>query len=139
MTHEVMPHRHKLKVRFYELDPYGHLNHSVFVQYFETSRIELLEKADVSLNVYADIGYHFVVTRIETSFIRPVKAGDILTIETELLQLRPASLIWNQKMLRGAETVAHQKLRNAITDLQGKPLRVPKDVTKKLLPFAALQ
>lgn len=134
-----MPHRHQLKVRFYELDPYGHLNHSVFVQYFETSRIELLEEAGVSLSVYADIGYHFVVTHIETSFIRPVKAGDILTIETELLQLRPASLIWNQRMLRNVEIVAYQELRNAVIDSQGKPVKVPEDVTERLLSFMALQ
>ena len=44
------PHRHPVKVRFYELDPYGHLNHSVYVQLFETGRIELLDEAGLGLH-----------------------------------------------------------------------------------------
>ncbi len=43
-----MPHRHEVKVRFYELDPYGHLNHSSYIQLFETGRIEMLEEAGVA-------------------------------------------------------------------------------------------
>ena len=42
-------HRIDLKVRFYELDPYGHLNHSAYVQFFETGRVELLEDAGLGL------------------------------------------------------------------------------------------
>ena len=45
-----MPHRHEVKVRFYELDPYGHLNHSAYIQLFETGRIEMLEQAGVALH-----------------------------------------------------------------------------------------
>ena len=62
-----MPHRHPVKVRFYELDPYGHLNHSVYVQLFETGRIELLEEAGIPLQVLEEQGYRFLVSRTETS------------------------------------------------------------------------
>ncbi len=36
-------HRATIKVRFYELDPYGHVNHSVYIQYFEAARAEWLD------------------------------------------------------------------------------------------------
>ena len=39
----------ELKVRFYELDPYGHLNHSAFIQFFETGRVELLDEVGLDL------------------------------------------------------------------------------------------
>ena len=35
-------HQLDIKVRFCELDPYGHVNHSIYVQYFEAGRVEAL-------------------------------------------------------------------------------------------------
>ena len=81
-----MSHCHDLKIRFYELDPYGHVNHSVFLQYFETGRVELLEKVGLGLEDFAARGYRFVVVHIEISFLRPLQAGDVVTVETEVLQ-----------------------------------------------------
>ena len=56
------PHRHPVKVRFYELDPYGHLNHSVYVQLFEIGRIELLDEAGLGLHDLEAEGFRFVVS-----------------------------------------------------------------------------
>ena len=132
-----MAHRVDLKVRFYELDPYGHLNHSAFIQYFETGRVELLEEVGLGLDEFADRGYRFAVNRIETSFLRPVRAGDVITVETEVLQVRRASSLWRQRLLRGDEVVARQQVRAAITDETGKPVRVPDDLSDTLSPFFA--
>jgi acyl-CoA thioester hydrolase len=118
------PHRHEIKVRFYELDPYGHLNHSVFIQFFE-----------VGLDVFRERGYQFVVTNIETSFERSVVAGDVLTVETEVLDVRRASSRWRQRLLRDGEIVARQTLRAAITDPSGKPIRAPESLAVDLAPF----
>ena len=43
-----MAHRYPIKVRFYELDPYNHLNHASYVQYFEVGRVELLESIGIA-------------------------------------------------------------------------------------------
>ena len=75
-----MPHRHNVKVRFYELDPYGHLNHSAYIQLFETGRIEMLEDLGISLNELEKNNFRFVVSQIETAFLKPVEAGSFLAI-----------------------------------------------------------
>ena len=118
-------HRFDLKVRFYELDPYGHLNHSAYVQFFETGRVELLEEVGLDLESLAARGYRFVVNRIETSFDRPVRGGETITVETEVVEFRRASSVWRQRLLRGGEVVARQELRAAITNTGGRPVRVP--------------
>ena len=128
-------HRFDLKVRFYELDPYGHLNHSAYVQFFETGRVELLEEVGLDLEPLAARGYRFVVNRIETSFDRPVRAGETITVETEVVEFRRASSVWRQRLLRGGEVVARQELRAAITNAEGRPVRVPTDVTEALAPY----
>lgn len=127
-------HRLDLKVRFYELDPYGHLNHSAYIQFFETGRIELLEEVGVGLESFAARGFRFVVNRIQTSFDRPVHAGETITVETEVVEFRRASSLWRQRLMRGDEVVARQEVRAAITNTEGKPARVPADVIEALGP-----
>ena len=128
-------HRYDVKVRFYELDPYGHLNHSAYIQFFETGRIELLEEVGVGLDVFAARGFRFVVNRIQTSFDRPVHAGETITVETEVVEFRRASSLWRQRLMRGDEVVARQEVRAAITNTEGKPARVPPDVIEALGPY----
>ena len=130
-----MPHRHPVKVRFYELDPYGHLNHSVYVQLFETGRIELLEEAGIPLQVLEEQGYRFLVSRIETSFLRPVGAGTELVVETEVAEIRRASSIWRQRLLVGDEPVATQTVRIGVTDGRERPVRFPEEMAAVLGPY----
>ncbi|MBC8194515.1 MAG: acyl-CoA thioesterase [Acidimicrobiia bacterium] len=130
-------HLHPVKVRFYELDPYGHLNHSVYVQLFETGRIELLEAVGLGLSSLDEQGYRFVVTNIETSFVKSVEAGDSLMVETEVLETRRASSIWRQRILRGDEVMATQQVRAAITNSNGRPTRAPAELAEALAPFTA--
>jgi acyl-CoA thioester hydrolase len=130
-----MPHRYTVKVRFYELDPYGHLNHSVYVQLFETGRIELLEEARISLQVLEDQGYRLLVSRIETSFLRPVEAGAALVIETEVAEVKRASSIWEQRLLDGNEPAAIQRVRIGVTDPNGRPVRFPAELAAALEPY----
>ena len=130
-----MPHYCDIKVRFCELDPYGHVNHSVFIQYFETGRVDMLEEIGFRLDVFADRGYQFVVTRISTDFLRPVRAGDMVTVATEVLRVRRASSVWRQRLIRCGEVVARQESQIAITDLAGKPVRAPSHLGDKLAPY----
>jgi acyl-CoA thioester hydrolase len=130
-----VPHRHKVKVRFYELDPYGHLNHSAYIQLFETGRIEMLEQAGMALHEIEKNNFRFVVSQIETAFLKPVEAGSFLTVETEILEMRRASSLWWQQILDETEVVATQRVRTAITNRDGKPIRAPQQILEALTPF----
>ena len=130
-----MPHSHKVKVRFYELDPYGHLNHSAYIQLFETGRIEMLEQAGLALHEIEKNNFRFVVSQIETAFLKPVEAGSFLTIETEILEMRRASSLWWQQIMDENDVVATQRVRVAIPNRDGKPIRAPQQIIEALTPF----
>ncbi|HJM31770.1 MAG TPA: thioesterase family protein [Acidimicrobiales bacterium] len=129
-------HRHPVKVRFYELDPYGHLNHSVYVQLFETGRIELLDSVGLGLLDLEDRGYRLIVSRIETRFLASAIGGDSLVIETEVVQNRRASSRWGQRIVRDDEVLATQEVLVAITDTNGRPVRIPALISDALAPYA---
>ena len=127
----------QLRVRFYELDPYNHVNHSVYVQYFETARVELLDQVGFSLASMRRDGLSIVVSEINTKFIAAAEESDVLTIETEVLEFRRVTSKWRQRILRGDELIATQELRAAMITLGGKPTRFPPEMLEVMKPFMA--
>ena len=79
--------------------------------------------------------FRFVVSQIETAFLKSVEAGSFLTIETEILEIRRASSVWWQQIMDETDVVATQRVRAAITNRDGKPIRAPKEITDALMPF----
>ena len=132
-----MAHRYPIKVRFYELDPYAHLNHSVYVQYFETARIELLAEAGFDLTEMAQRGVMIVVTEIHTRFLASASMGDEVVVETEVLGTKRVTTRWRQRMYRGDELIADQELTAAMTNLEGKPVRFVPELLAALESYRA--
>jgi acyl-CoA thioester hydrolase len=132
-----MIHRHAIKVRFYELDPYNHLNHSAYIQYFEVGRIELLDSIGFGLSRLQDVGCYLVVTEIHTKFLKSAGPHDELVVETELGEMRRASSTWNQRMMRGDDLLATQTVSFAATNAEGKPIRLPRDLVAAFAAFGA--
>ena len=137
-----MAHRTPLDVRFNEIDPYGHVNHAVYVTYFEVGRTDALAACEIPLEVMAGRGYQLVVTRLEVRFRQPAVAGDRLMIETELADMRRASGTWRQRILRpeldGSETaLVTAEVTAAVTDAEGRPTRPPDWLFPALEPLRA--
>ncbi len=130
-----MAHRLDIDVRFYELDPYNHVNHAVYIQYFETARIALLADAGYTLQGMMEDGVLILVTRIDTKFLKPAAGGDHLVVETEVLGYTRVMTNWRQRLLRGDEVLVDQKLSAAVTNLEGRPLRFPPAMIEALRPY----
>lgn len=130
-----MAHRLPIKVRFYELDPYNHVNHSVYIQYFEMARIDLLESIGFGLLRLEDLGFRFVVTGITTRFLHSAGLGEELAVETEVKSVRRATSVWQQRLTRADELLATEIVDAALTDLAGRPTRLPAALTDALQPY----
>lgn len=128
-------HRIPIKVRFYELDPYNHLNHSAYIQYFEVARIELLAEIGYTLPGMMADGLMIVVTDIETRFLGSARSGDEVVVETELIEARRVTARWHQRLVLGEEVLATQEVRAAMTDLDGRPRRFPTALLEALERF----
>ena len=130
-----MLHSHDIKVRFYEIDPYNHLNHSAYVQYFEVGRIELLELVGYGMPQLAEQGFHIVVTGIETRFLSPPHSGDTVTVETEVAEIKRVTATFRQRIRRGAEVLATQTVHAAFTKPNGRPTRAPEGFVEAVARF----
>ncbi|NOY56174.1 MAG: acyl-CoA thioesterase [Actinobacteria bacterium] len=127
-----MAHTTTLKVRFYELDPYSHVNHTAYFGYFETARIEALESVGLAMDQMSAVGIHVVVVEADARFLVPAVGGDTLRIETAVKERRRASSMWQQRMFRDDTLIATLEIRAAVTDLDGRPTRFPTEFAEAL-------
>jgi acyl-CoA thioester hydrolase len=138
-----MAHRTPIDVRFNEIDPYGHVNHSVYVTYCEVGRTDALTACGIPLETMAERGFQLVVTRLDVRFRAPAAAGDTVVVETELAELRRASGTWDQRILRaGADGVddvlVTARVTAAVTDREGRPTRPPAWLFPALAPLRSV-
>lgn len=124
-----------LQVRFYELDPYGHVNHATYLQYFEAARVHWLAEMGQSLDKLAADGVNLVVTTVACRFITPAVLGDRLRIETGLVAAKRVQAQWAQAAMRGDEMVACQRINFATVKTDGRPIRVPADLAEAMTGF----
>jgi acyl-CoA thioester hydrolase len=71
-----------VRVRYHELDPLGHVNNSVYLNFMEQAAIEHAEAAGWGAEVLAELGGAFVARRHEIDYLRPAVAGDVLRVKT---------------------------------------------------------
>lgn len=120
-----MVHQTTIDVRFSELDPYGHVNHAVYLNYFEVARTEALTHCEIPIQTIAERGYQMVVTALSVRFRRAATAGDRLTVETGVQELRRASGVWSQRILLGDDVLVTAEVTTGVTDSSGKPAKPP--------------
>lgn len=122
-----MPHETTVKVRFYELDPYDHVNHTNYLAYFETARIEFLSELGFGLDVMKERGVQIVVTGLTARFHGAARLHDVLIVTTEVVETGRVRSRWRQEMRRDGELLATLDVEAAFTDREGRPRRVPED------------
>ena len=134
----VPAHRTSLRVRFAELDPYRHVNHTVYVTYFEVGRVEALESVGVDLARLQDEGWQLVIADMTVRYRRSAVADDRLVVETGLTEIRAATTRWQQRVLRPAadpgdgEVLCTADIRAGVTDNHGRPRRIPPSMAAAL-------
>jgi len=138
------PARLQLKVRHYEVDQYGHVNHAQYVHYLEVARIEALDALGLSLAEIRRQGYLILAADLFVKYLAPARSGDTLDIVTYVREVRGARSIWIQEI---RETTSQRLLvtaevTGAFATEDGRPARVPASFREKLsalcVPGAAI-
>lgn len=124
----------KIKVRYAETDQMGVVHHGNYAQYLEYARIEWLDALGLPYHEIEKQGMMLPVFSMDFKFKNPAKFGDILTIETFLLEKPGVRIsfkynIYNQENLLLTEAQTTLVFMNAKTR---KPIRCPQYFSEKL-------
>lgn len=86
-----------IKVRGYHLDVYQHVNNARYLEFLEEARWEWLEKQD-AFNWLTENNLAFVVVNININYRRPALLGNLLCINSRLVQLNGKSGVIGQEV-----------------------------------------
>jgi acyl-CoA thioester hydrolase len=119
---------HVLPVRVYyeDTDFSGVVYHASYLRFLERGRTDYLRLAGVdqsTLHAGGD-GLIFAVRRMTVDYLKPARMDDVLTVETRTAEVRGASLLIAQRVLRDAETIVTADVRVAAV-AGGRPVRIP--------------
>ena len=128
-------HRFELRTRFYELDPYEHVNHTAYFGYFEAGRVEALAEAGYGLDVMKRAGFQIVLIEATARFMMPAGLHETLVVTTSVGEVTRATSRWHQDMHRGNDLLATLDVKAAFTNLAGRPTRPPDGFTAAFSRF----
>ncbi len=119
-------HRFALSVYFEDTDTAGIVYYANYLKYMERARSDLLRAIGVDQTATLDAGEGvYAVADVAISYKRPARLGDDLVVFTRLLEIRAASVIINQKVMRGNEHLTDARVTAAFLSPDGRPRRQP--------------
>lgn len=125
----------RFRVRSYELDGFGHLNHAVYFNYFEQARFEALAAGGLDLEKMSAGGWGVHLVHAEADFSREALLGTEMVVTTRVSGARSSSMT--------VEHVAHEPGRPGMVFARGevvavwvgpdrRPMRIPEEVRRAL-------
>ena len=125
--------RHVMQVRVYyeDTDFSGIVYHANYLRFMERGRTNYLRLLGADQRaLFAEAmseapGFAFVVRSMGIEFLKPARMDDLLDIVTRPVEVKGASILLAQEVLRGAEVLIEAKVRVAFVS-GGRARPIPK-------------
>ena len=126
----------KIQVRVYyqDTDAGGVVYHAQYLSFMERARSELLNAAGIDLARFTrEHGVLFVVFRIAITYHQPARLNELLTVSAEVVKMARASLVFRQRVERGAQLLCEADVTVALVDRERmRPARMPEELSQAL-------
>jgi acyl-CoA thioester hydrolase len=130
---EIRNGRHHMQVRVYyeDTDFSGIVYHANYLRFMERGRtnyLRLLGADHAALFAQAQTqapGFAFVVRSMRIEFLKPARMDDVLEVETVPMEVKGASIMLRQRVLRAGATLVEARVRVACVS-GGRARPIPK-------------
>jgi acyl-CoA thioester hydrolase len=120
-------HRFALTVYFEDTDTAGIVYYANYLKFMERARSDMLRAAGIDQRAAMESGEGvYAVADVHIRYLRPARLGDDLIIVSTVEQVRAASVLIHQQVMRGAETLADARITAAFLSPDDRPKRQPK-------------
>ncbi len=126
----LLRHSHNLRVAYQETDGQRRVHHANYLNYFERGRVEMLRSIGHDYKAIEDSGKMLVVTEMNIRYYAPADFDDLLTIITEVVEVKKVRMRHRYTIQRGSTLLVQANSVIACLDRSGKPTRLP-DLTPK--------
>ena len=120
-------HHFALRVYFEDTDVAGIVYYANYLRFMERARSDMLRALGVDQRAAIESGEGvYAVAEVAIKYRQPAKLDDDLLIVTDLLEIRAASVVIHQRVMRGGEILTDAKVTAAFLSPEGRPKRQPR-------------
>jgi acyl-CoA thioester hydrolase len=121
-------HRFALTVYFEVTDTAGVVYYANYLKFMERARSDMLRPVGIDQRAVLEQGDGaYYVADAHIRYVRPARLGDDLVVNSEVKAVRAASVVIQQRVIRGDELLTDARVTAAFLDANGRPRRQPKD------------
>ncbi|WP_146392754.1 acyl-CoA thioesterase [Allorhodopirellula solitaria] len=121
----MLRHQLELRVAYQETDGQRRVHHANYLNYFERGRVEMLRSIGHDYKAIEDSGKMLVVTEMKVRYYAPADFDDLLTVTTDVLEVRKVRMRHRYRIHRGDSLLVEADSMIACVDRRGKPARLP--------------
>jgi acyl-CoA thioester hydrolase len=121
-------HHFALSVYFEDTDAFGVVYYANYLKFMERARSDMIRAAGVDqVGRLAEDGSAYVVAEVAIKYHRPGKLGDDLVVVSTVEEIRAASVVIQQRVMRGAEQLTDARVTAAFLTAAGRLQRQPRE------------
>ena len=125
-------HRFALTVYFEDTDTAGIVYYANYLKFMERARSDMLRAAGIDQRAAKEAGTGvYAVAHVDIRYLRPARLGDDLLVLSTVEQVRAASVVIHQRVMRGPEQLADARVTAAFLDPNDRPKRQPREWVDK--------
>lgn len=110
----------------------GIVHHSVYLQFFEMGRTELLRASGGCYRQMEEDGWFVVVVHVDCRYRMSARYDDLIEIKTIIEKITASKIIHRYEVTRDDTLLVEAKVTLAVLDGDGKLQRVPESLLEDL-------
>lgn len=131
-------HHFALTTYYEDTDAAGIVYYANYLKFMERARSDMLRAIGVDQNVeLRESGSAYAVVEVAIRYRRPAQLGDALVIVTTLEEVRSASLVIQQRVMRGPEEITTATVTAAFISSDRRAQRQPQEWLDRFKSFTA--
>ncbi len=132
-----LTHVRTFRVRHYECDAYGHVNHANYLRYMQETAFDASAAAGYDIARYKEMGQSWLIRETKIEYLHPLRYGDSVEIKTWVADFRRVRS-WRAYEFRRAgsgELVARAETDWAFLETKtGRPVAIPAEMKDAFFP-----
>lgn len=125
------------RVRHYECDAYGHVNHANYVRYMQEAAFDASAAVGYDMDWYGQNGRYWLIRETDITYLRPLAYGDTVIIKTWVADFHRvrSRRAYQFRLADSGEIVAHALTDWVYLDTAAqRPVSIPPEMEAAFLP-----
>lgn len=123
------------RIPLFEIDIGGGVYHGNYFHLFEQAREAFFREVGYPYSHLVNKGLHLTMAEININYHKPLRYDETVSIQTELVALRPHSLHLYQEIIRDNNICTEARFTMVLVDSAGKAVKLPEEFRLCLKPI----